>query len=119
MIEKQFYSINEAAKILELPPYVLRYWEKEFKMLRPKKNRAGRRVYTKRDIELVLNIKKLLYEDGFTIEGARKKLTTMKKEEFEQIPIPFKKSSDIIKEIKEDLNGLKTLLLSQSEKRKT
>ncbi len=110
MIEKQFYSINEAARILELPPYVLRYWEKEFKMLRPKKNRAGRRVYTRRDLEIVSNIKKLLYEEGFTIDGARKKLLTMKKEEIEQIPLPFKKPGEIIKEIKGELEEIKNLL---------
>jgi DNA-binding transcriptional MerR regulator len=115
VIEKQFYSINEAAKILELPPYVLRYWEKEFKMLRPKKNRAGRRVYTRREIEIVMNIKKLLYEEGFTIEGARKKLVTMKKEDIEQIPLPFKKPKDIIAEVKQELKELKALL-SASDK---
>ena len=115
MIEKQFYSINEAAKILELPPYVLRYWEKEFKMLRPKKNRAGRRVYTRREIEIVMNIKKLLYEDGFTIEGARKRLVTMKKEEIEQIPLPFRKPRDIIDEVKHELKELQGLLTADDK----
>lgn len=115
MIEKQFYSINEAAKILELPPYVLRYWEKEFKMLRPKKNRAGRRVYTRREIEIVMNIKKLLYEEGFTIEGARKKLVTMKKEDIEQISLPFKKPKDIIAEVRQELKELHSLLTASDK----
>jgi len=112
VIEKQYYSINEAATILELPAYVLRYWEKEFKMLRPKKNRAGRRVYTRREIEIVMNIKKLLYEDGFTIQGARKKLVAMKKGEIEQIPLPFKKPRDIIEEVKQELKEIHSVLTS-------
>ncbi len=114
MIEKQFYSINEAATILEIPPYVLRYWEKEFKALRPKKNRAGRRIYSKKDIYFVQCIKKLLYDEGYTIEGARKKLLTMKKIEIEQISLPFKKSQNVVEEVKKELAEIKKLLASSS-----
>lgn len=112
MIEKQYHSINEAADLLKLPAYVLRYWEKEFKMLRPKKNRAGRRVYTKRDINIVLCIKKLLYDDGFTIEGARKRLLNMKEQEIEQIALPFAEPKNVIKEVKGELAEIKKLVSS-------
>jgi DNA-binding transcriptional MerR regulator len=72
--EKLYHSITEVAQLLKLKPHVLRYWEKEFGMLRPKRNRAGNRMYSKKDIELVAMIRHLLYEQGLTIEGARKRL---------------------------------------------
>jgi DNA-binding transcriptional MerR regulator len=72
--EKLYYSISEVAQFTGVKPHVLRYWETEFPTLRPKKNRAGNRSYRTRDIEEVLTIKKLLYEDGFKIDGARKLL---------------------------------------------
>jgi DNA-binding transcriptional MerR regulator len=66
-----YYSISEVAQMLELEAYVLRFWEKEFSQLRPKKNRAGNRIYQQKDIDLLMRIKYLLYDKGFTIEGAR------------------------------------------------
>lgn len=71
---KYYYSISEVAEKTEVKPYVLRYWEQEFKELRPKKTKGGRRIYTPKDINLISIIKKLLYEDHYTIEGAREKL---------------------------------------------
>ena len=71
--DKLFYKIGEVSRIAGVEPYVLRYWETEFPFLRPRKNKSGQRVYVKKDLELVLQIKKLLYEDRFTIEGVRKK----------------------------------------------
>ncbi len=71
--DKLFYKIGEVSKIAGVEPYVLRYWETEFAFLRPRKNKSGQRVYVRRDLELVLEIKRLLYEDRFTIEGVRKK----------------------------------------------
>ncbi len=72
--KKLFYKIGEVCALTDTQPYVLRFWESEFPQLAPKKTRTGQRVYRPRDIELVLEIKKLLYEEGFTIAGARKKL---------------------------------------------
>lgn len=72
--EKLYYSISEVAEMTDVKPYVLRFWEKEFPLLRPKKNRGGNRTYQKREIQLVNRIKTLLYEEGYTIEGARQKL---------------------------------------------
>ena len=68
---KLYYSIGEVSQLTGLKPYVLRYWEKEFTNLRPEKNSAGNRTYRSRDIEIVNQIKELLYERRFTIEGAR------------------------------------------------
>ena len=72
--DKLYYRIGEVETITEIPAYVLRYWESEFKLLRPKKNPAGQRLYRKRDLELVLRIKTLLYDERLTLEGAKKRL---------------------------------------------
>lgn len=72
--EKLFFKIGEVCDITGVQAHVLRYWESEFPMLAPQKNRAGQRTYRKRDVEMVLRIKELLYEDQYTIAGAKKKL---------------------------------------------
>ena len=74
--DKLFFSIGEVCKLLKVQPYVLRFWESEFPRLKPGKGANGRRMYRKHDIEMVLAIKHLLYEKGFTIAGARKVLST-------------------------------------------
>jgi len=71
---KLFYKIGEVCQFTDTQPYVLRFWESEFPQLAPKKSRSGQRLYRRKDIDMVLEIKKLLYEEGFTIAGARKKL---------------------------------------------
>ncbi|HEV7889860.1 MAG TPA: MerR family transcriptional regulator, partial [Pyrinomonadaceae bacterium] len=72
--EKLFFKIGEVCDITAIQAHVLRYWESEFPMLAPQKNRAGQRTYRKRDVEMVLRIKELLYEDQYTIAGAKKRL---------------------------------------------
>ncbi len=72
--EKLFYKIGEVSRIVGVETYVLRYWETEFPFLSPKKSKSGQRVYTKKDIDLILQIKKLLYDDKYTIDGVRQKL---------------------------------------------
>jgi DNA-binding transcriptional MerR regulator len=71
---KLFFKIGEVCEITDTQPYVLRYWESEFPALAPAKNTSGQRIYRRRDIETVLRIKQLLYEEGFTIAGAKKRL---------------------------------------------
>jgi DNA-binding transcriptional MerR regulator len=71
-IKKLYYSISEVSKITEIEQYVLRYWETEFEQLKPQKNRAGNRIYTNKDIQLILYIKGLLRDKKYTIEGAKK-----------------------------------------------
>ena len=72
--EKLFFKIGEVCELAGVQAHVLRYWESEFTMLAPQKNRAGQRVYRKRDVEIALRIKELLYEDQYTIAGAKKRL---------------------------------------------
>ena len=69
--DKLYYSIGEVRAITDLEPHVLRYWETEFSQLKPKKNSGGQRAYQRKDIEMILRIKELLYEQGYTIKGAR------------------------------------------------
>ena len=73
-MKKLYYSISEVSRLTELEQYVLRYWESEFEQLRPAKNLSGNRIYTNKEIKLILLIKKLLREEKYTIEGARKLL---------------------------------------------
>ena len=73
---KRLYKIGEVCRIAEVQPYVLRYWETEFAALAPNKSGGGQRLYTQREIDVILRIKQLLYSEGFTIAGAKKKLDT-------------------------------------------
>ena len=75
-IKKLYYSISEVSKITEIEQYVLRYWETEFEQLTPQKNRAGNRIYTNKDIQVILQIKSLLRDKKYTIEGAKKILAS-------------------------------------------
>lgn len=106
---KIYYSITEVAEMADVKPHVLRYWETEFSVLRPRKNRAGNRTYQEKDVKLVLLIRKLLYEEGFTIKGARKKLQDRKTAaQRDQIEIPFTRDEQHgrITEIRRELETL-------------
>jgi DNA-binding transcriptional MerR regulator len=72
--EKLFYKIGEASEVAGVEPYVLRYWENEFPTLQPRKTKSGQRIYTKKDLDLILLIRRLLYEERYTIDGVRRKL---------------------------------------------
>ncbi|MCH7773512.1 MAG: MerR family transcriptional regulator, partial [Bacteroidetes bacterium] len=72
LIKKLYYSISEVSRITGIEQYVLRYWQSEFENLKPQKNRAGNRIYTNKDIQLILKITELLRDKKYTIEGARK-----------------------------------------------
>jgi DNA-binding transcriptional MerR regulator len=101
-IKKLYYSISEVSKITDIEQYVLRYWETEFEELNPQKNRAGNRIYTNKDIRLILYIKELLREKKYTIEGAKKIL-----ENYEQDKRPL--------EIKEKKSPAETEPAKESE----
>ncbi len=77
--KKAYYSIGEVCELTGLKPHVLRYWETQFELLHPTKNRAGNRVFRPKEIELILLVKHLLYEKKFTIDGARQRLLDMRK----------------------------------------
>lgn len=121
-IKKLYYSISEVSKITEVEQYVLRYWETEFEQLKPQKNRAGNRIYTNKDINTILSIKKLLREKKYTIEGAKNILNKQEASEIKNAQVnnspesennlfnntePKEKSS-----LKKDLEEIKNLLLT-------
>jgi DNA-binding transcriptional MerR regulator len=91
--EKLYYRIGEVEAITEVPAYVLRYWESEFKLLRPKKNPAGQRLYRRRDLELVLRIKSLLYGERLTLEGAKKRLTAESRKNPQQLELGMREAT--------------------------
>ncbi len=94
-MKKLYYSISEVSKLTELEQYVLRYWESEFEQLKPAKNLSGNRIYTNKEIKLILLIKKLLREEKYTIEGARKYLRNYaQKEEMEAKSISEQNNSN-------------------------
>ncbi|MEY3282983.1 MAG: hypothetical protein RIR86_996, partial [Acidobacteriota bacterium] len=74
--DKLFFKIGEVCELVGVQAHVLRYWETEFPMLQPQKNRAGQRTYRRRDVEMALRIRQLLYDEGFTIAGAKKRLSS-------------------------------------------
>lgn len=113
-LKKLYYSISEVSKLTSLEQYILRYWETEFEQLKPGKNRAGNRIYTNKDIKLILQIKRLLREEKYTIEGAKKILVDLQLENpaFSSNE-PKAASTKIIspRPIKKDLEEIKNFLL--------
>jgi DNA-binding transcriptional MerR regulator len=104
--EKLYYSISEVSQITGLEPYVLRYWEKEFPTLKPKKNRGGNRTYIQRDIELINRIKHLRTDEKLTIAGAREKLVMKRASEDKQRMRRTASSRTIIGQIRKDIKDL-------------
>ncbi len=86
--EKPFFKIGEVAKLCAVKPFVLRFWETEFKTLKPQKSRSGQRLYRRRDVEHALRIRQLLYDERFTIEGARTRLRELGHDEAAPAPLP-------------------------------
>ena len=102
------------ADLCHLPAYVLRFWETEFPQLKPVKSGTGQRMYRRKDVEYVLRIKQLLYEEGFTIPGARQHLKAENKADKHQDPLPFPvRSSSEIKYIRQGLRDILTLLAAR------
>ena len=107
--DKPFFKIGDTARLVGVKPYVLRYWETEFKSVRPQKTRSQQRLYRKRDVELLLKIRHLLYEKRFTIEGARARLRELGHDEA-PAPLPSPSESDVssetLRKIKQGLTDL-------------
>jgi DNA-binding transcriptional MerR regulator len=114
--DKLYFRIGEVAKLCKLPAYVLRFWETEFPQLKPVKGSTGQRMYRQRDVENVLRIKKLLYEEGFTIAGARQHLKSETKPAAKQTGLPFPKSgrNEGLKKVRQ---GLQEILVILKKKR--
>ena len=98
------YSIGEVSRILDVKPHVIRYWEQEFSQLKPVKRRGNRRYYQRHDVILIRQIRSLLYDQGYTIGGARLKLTG------EDVADDNSQSQQIIRQMRDELEGLLTIL---------
>ena len=108
--DKLYFRIGEVAKLCSLPAYVLRFWETEFPQLSPKKSSKGQRLYRQRDVEHLVRIKKLLYEEGFTIAGARQHMKLELKPAKSQTQLPFVVSRSKSDELKRVRAGLQEIL---------
>ena len=106
--DKLYFRIGEVSRLCGLPSYVLRFWETEFNQLKPSKSGTGQRMYRKIDVENVLRIKKLLYDQGFTIAGARQQLRAETKRK--QSPLPFAIPTPNRGELKQVRQGLREIL---------
>lgn len=115
--DKLFFRIGEVSKLCSLPAYVLRFWETEFPQLKPTKSNTGQRVYRRKDVENIVHVKKLLYEDGFTISGARQFLKTESKRDRVQAPLPFAAPASDRSDLREIKKGLRDVLGILSAKR--
>jgi DNA-binding transcriptional MerR regulator len=105
--EKLFYKIGEVSKITGLPSYVLRFWESEFQFLRPQKSRGQQRVYTQKDVEILLQIKRMRYEQGFTIQGLRRRWNTRQGTKERK---PSRASTDVVRRLRQELNEMLKVL---------
>ena len=114
LAEKLYYRIGEVEEIAGVPAYVLRYWESEFKLLRPKKNPAGQRLYRRRDLELVQRIKALLYDERLTLEGAKKRLLAESRKSSQQLDLGMREATyaQALKRVRERLLALRARLSS-------
>ena len=113
--ERLYFRIGEVARLCRLPAYVLRFWETEFPQLKPVKSSTGQRMYRRKDVESVLRIKKLLYEEGFTIVGARQHLRSENRNDKKQAPLPFPAVSNAnLKPIRQGLREILTLLSARA-----
>jgi DNA-binding transcriptional MerR regulator len=113
--DKLYFRIGEVSRLCGLPSYVLRFWETEFNQLKPSKSGTGQRMYRKIDVENVLRIKKLLYDQGFTIAGARLQLRAETKRK--QSPLPFAVPTPARSELKQVRQGLREILGILSSRR--
>jgi len=115
--DKLYFKIGEVARITKVKPYILRYWESEFKIIKPQKSQGNQRVYRKKDVELIVFIKNLLYKEKFTLDGAKKRVREFKKEEKaagkkSQMALPFteKKLQSEMRSIRKELASVLKIL---------
>jgi DNA-binding transcriptional MerR regulator len=115
-LERLYYRIGEVSRITGIKPHVLRYWESEFKIIKPHKGGSLQRLYRRKDLDLILKIKKLLYEEGFTISGAKKRIRDLERSENNKVRLrlvekrPGGKDRDLLVAIREELKGIRGML---------
>jgi len=112
--DKLYFRIGEVARLCDVPAYVLRFWESEFPQLKPHKGGTGQRLYRKRDVETALHIKSLLYQEGYTIPGARQVIKTEQKQKAPQLPLGIDASpgasAQQLRKLQQDLRDLLAIL---------
>jgi DNA-binding transcriptional MerR regulator len=114
--ERLYYRIGEVSRITGLKPHILRYWESEFKVIRPHKGGSLQRLYRRKDLDLILKIKKLLYEEGFTIAGAKKKIRDLERLENKRLKLKFAENGsngeaqELLAALQEELKGIRKML---------
>jgi DNA-binding transcriptional MerR regulator len=114
--DRLYYRIGEVSRITGLKPHVLRYWESEFKVIKPHKGGSLQRLYRRKDLDLIVKIKKLLYEEGFTIAGAKKKIRDLERLENRQMKLKLVekelngKDHELLASVKEELKGIRRML---------
>lgn len=111
--DKLFYKIGEVCKLAGIEAYTLRYWETEFPFLSPRKSRSGQRVYTREDVGLVLDIRDLLYKEGYTIEGVRKRFASRRKgpaSDYAAAAVPGEDSEKVLGMVKRELEAIAALM---------
>src|SRR5512139_1789733 len=114
--ERLYYRIGEVSRVTGLKPHVLRYWESEFKIIKPHKGGSLQRLYRKKDLDLILKIKRLLYEEGFTIAGAKRKVRELERAENLQVrsksagKVAEGAERDLLTAIQEELKGISKML---------
>ncbi|MBM4308726.1 MAG: MerR family transcriptional regulator [Deltaproteobacteria bacterium] len=114
--ERLYYRIGEVSRITGIKPHVLRYWESEFRVIKPHKGGSLQRLYRRKDLDLILKIRKLLYEEGFTISGAKKKIKDLERAENSRVKLrlverrPSVKDQELLMAVREELKGIRRLL---------
>jgi DNA-binding transcriptional MerR regulator len=108
--DKLFFRIGEVARLCSLPAYVLRFWETEFPQLKPSKSNTGQRLYRRKDVENVVRVKKLLYDEGYTINGARQFIKSEGKRDRSQAALPFAHVHSNGTQLREIKQGLRDVL---------
>jgi DNA-binding transcriptional MerR regulator len=114
---QEFFSIGDVCGLTDLKPHVLRYWESQFKFLHPAKNRSGNRVYQRREIELIMLVKQLLYTEKYTIDGARQKIDEYKKSGELRTVARAALDSQAVEAMESDLRSILAILNGQIEER--
>jgi len=118
--ERLYYRIGEVSRITGLRPHVLRYWESEFRVIKPHKAGSLQRLYRKKDLDIILKIKKLLYEEGFTILGAKKKIRDAGREDSQKLRLkqvegkPLEKERELLSLVRKELKGIQKMLENSS-----
>ena len=113
--QQEFFSIGEVCALTDLKPHVLRYWESQFKFLHPAKNRSGNRVYQRKEIELIMLVKQLLYEEKFTIDGARQKIDDYRKNGELRTVARAALDSQAVVALEKELKGILAILEGKDE----